>query len=1016
MVSGCSDTVAAAITAYDSTKVKIQLPVAVSNNGLCINAPAISLSADIAGGSFTVNGSPNAGSFNPSSVGNFNIIYSYTNANSCVSSDRTSITVHALPTIASTIATSDLTACSNGGPISLSGMPSSLIFAGTAVNYGVTGYTFNPKTAGAGSFPISYSYTDNNNCSNSASTTVTVTDIQPPTVKDLSFYSFNYPKIITATGTNLIWYGKKGDKSDSLLAAPQLTNTDLKTRNYSDSLNIASAIPYPFYVTQSIGKCQSDVAKITVTILNCTAQAPLISDSIPNSCLGATFKTITVKSHVNGDVTHWYDANKKLIATGNSFTPLAANLANPGISILYVADSLLGEGCKSVLSKITYTVNNVTTPSITNPGNICQPSIAGTKFTAMGDGGTIQWTFASQTFTGTDLLLSTAGITTGQTLPYIFKAIQIKGFCKSDTAYSTIIVSPIPSKPVMPVSKPLCFGPALSNVSAINPNGIVNWYRNPSQTTGVSMATGTLLASSMDPTTGTHSYYATIQMGNTCTSDTATYTYIINRKPQTPIGTNVWKCASTIALQSINVNVIDPKDTAIWSTVSTPQIPIAKGLSYTQKTITDTDFVVLAQSNGCQSDTIKLQIKPYTPTASPIITTAHQSFCKGGSTILNASGNYIKWFDQNKKTLDSNVATYNYSDTSVGPHTFFASLKMETPDHVHLCESAPSQITITVRPKPNPVSIAQQTLCAYDPIVPFIVTNYTGNDSIIWQNDSGKQVGIGKTFAPTITPGNSTVYYTTVVKDGCYSNGNNASFAPYHMLNVVPKPSISQSPKIFCIGSSEPLQITINATLPSYTWLDSTNNKTSIKSILANAQNPGNYTIKAYQTDSSNEKACNSDNVVFVIHSYKTPTPSIYGKDSLCEKSYSVLYNIDNLSLNPNSNYLWTVTGNVNNYAIDNKQLFNRAFDFINPAIDTISVLETSKNGCSNTASKIVRVAPSPKAFFTTETPGQEGEIFFYNNSQQEPIHGKQIDSIANKYFWNFGRSFDRSAERRVGK
>jgi hypothetical protein len=239
--------------------------------------------------------------------------------------------------------------------------------------------------------------------------------------------------------------------------------------------------------------------------------------------------------------------------------------------------------------------------------------------------------------------------------------------------------------------------------------------------------------------------------------------------------------------------------------------------------------------------------------------------------------------------------------------------------------------------------------------------------------------------------------------DGCYST---ATPATIQMLDIVPVPSITQLPKPFCVGSSAPLQITINATLP-YTWLDSANNITSFEAIMTTAQKPGRYIIKAYQTEGN----CNSAIDSFVIHSYKTPNPSIEGKDSVCEKSYSVPYNINILNQNPTSNYQWAVTGNVTNYAVNNSQSFNRAFDFITPGIDTISVVETTKEGCSNSASKKVMIAATPKPLFTTETTGKEGEIYFYNNSQQEPIHSKPIDSIANNYFWNFGRSFDKIVE-----
>ena len=60
--------------------------------------------------------------------------------------------------------------CVTNAPVSLGGSPVSGTYTGT----GITGTMFNPATAGIGTFPINYYYTDLNGCSNSASKTLTV--------------------------------------------------------------------------------------------------------------------------------------------------------------------------------------------------------------------------------------------------------------------------------------------------------------------------------------------------------------------------------------------------------------------------------------------------------------------------------------------------------------------------------------------------------------------------------------------------------------------------------------------------------------------------------------------------------------------------------------------------------------------------------------------------------------------------------------------------------------------------
>jgi gliding motility-associated-like protein len=66
--------------------------------------------------------------------------------------------------------------CLNSGVITLTGSPAGGTFSGP----GVTGTTFNPATSGPGTHTITYSYTDQNGCSNSAISTITVNPL--PTV------------------------------------------------------------------------------------------------------------------------------------------------------------------------------------------------------------------------------------------------------------------------------------------------------------------------------------------------------------------------------------------------------------------------------------------------------------------------------------------------------------------------------------------------------------------------------------------------------------------------------------------------------------------------------------------------------------------------------------------------------------------------------------------------------------------------------------------------------------------
>ena len=108
-------------------------------------------------------------------IGPHTITYTYTDANGCANSATNTITVNALPTV--TFGGTLTNQCASSTTYTLTG---GLPLGGTYSGSGVTGNNFNASVAGAGTHIITYSYTDANGCTNSASNTITVNAL--PTV------------------------------------------------------------------------------------------------------------------------------------------------------------------------------------------------------------------------------------------------------------------------------------------------------------------------------------------------------------------------------------------------------------------------------------------------------------------------------------------------------------------------------------------------------------------------------------------------------------------------------------------------------------------------------------------------------------------------------------------------------------------------------------------------------------------------------------------------------------------
>jgi len=90
-----------------------------------------------------------------------------TNAAGCDSTVTTNLTINSLPTVN---AGSDQTLCTYGSSVTLTGTPSGGTFSGS----GVSGSSFDPTSVSAGTYTVTYAFTDASNCSAQDVATITV--------------------------------------------------------------------------------------------------------------------------------------------------------------------------------------------------------------------------------------------------------------------------------------------------------------------------------------------------------------------------------------------------------------------------------------------------------------------------------------------------------------------------------------------------------------------------------------------------------------------------------------------------------------------------------------------------------------------------------------------------------------------------------------------------------------------------------------------------------------------------
>lgn len=101
-------------------------------------------------------------------AGNTTYTVTGTDANNCSASATTDVVVNPLPVINFSLA--NTTVCVNASPEALSATPAGGTFSGTAVS----GSSFDPQASGAGTFGITYAYTDSLGCSSTLSDSISV--------------------------------------------------------------------------------------------------------------------------------------------------------------------------------------------------------------------------------------------------------------------------------------------------------------------------------------------------------------------------------------------------------------------------------------------------------------------------------------------------------------------------------------------------------------------------------------------------------------------------------------------------------------------------------------------------------------------------------------------------------------------------------------------------------------------------------------------------------------------------
>lgn len=724
---GCSGSTSQQTTVFPLTTVSI----GGLNTSYCVNASTVNQTPTPFGGTLTGNGIVGT-TFIPSvaGVGTHIITYSYTDANSCSYVVTESVTVNALPSVSfSGLAASY---CMSASAVTLIGSPSGGTFSGA----GISGNTFNPATANAGTHSITYTYQDANSCINSYSQNVTV-NANP----SVSFSGLQTSYCANAGIVSLIGTPSGGSFSGTGMTGGTFNPTAAGTGTHS--------ITYSY--TNVNGCAGADMQNVIIYSL------PVANAGNYDSVTYLGFYNLT-GSATGGTGNYNYSWSPASLIAGNPNvqSPTTDTMHVTTLFTLTVVDTV--SGCQDndqVTIKVTGGPLSANASAI--PDSICEGDT--TQLTALASGGTgsysYSWSSNPGSFTST---LANPIVNPTVTTTY---SVTVTSGVQTFNSSVTIIVVPIPTVSFSGLAASYCDG-AMNSTLVGTPSG------------GYFVGNG-VTGSTFNPTVagaGTHSISYTYANSFGCSAMSVQNT-TVNALPTVAISgpDSVFYNTDTVLIGSVSGG--SSNYSYSWSPAS-----LINGSTTQQNctTIAITSQVILTLTvtdnvTGCIATNVDT-IFPYGGPLSCIASASPNNICQGATSQLNI-------------TALGGTGTYSYSWSS-NPVGFSSSSQNPV--------VAPSVTTTYTASVSDGVSSPVLSTVIVN-VIPAPTVSFSGLASIYCASQAADTlIGIpaggtftgpgitGNLFDPAVAgQGSHTITYTYIDGFGCTGvdmQGVNVSAAP----------------------------------------------------------------------------------------------------------------------------------------------------------------------------------------------------------------------------------------------
>ena len=580
-------------------------PTAVTPVNYCQNAVAVPLQATgvnllwyttATGGT----GSPTAPT--PSTVLIGSTTYYVSQTIGC-ESPRFPIVVNVTATTPAPTVTSPVNYCQNAAAVPLTATGTNLLWYTTAT--GGTGSTTapTPLTTLVGS--TTYYVSQTQSCGEGPRAAIVVniiaTPLAPAVTSPVTYCQTAVAVPLTATGTALLWYAAATGGTGSTTAPTPSTTV------------VGSTI---YYVSQTVGTCESPRAAITV-IINAIPGLPAVVSPV-SYCQNAVAVPLTA----TGTNLLWYT-----VATGGtgSATAPTPSTALTGSTIYYVSQTV--NTCESQRASITVIITATTpAPTVTSPVNYCQNAVA-TALTATGT--SLLWYTAATGGTGSATAPVPSTAVVGSTTYYVS---QTQSCGEGPRAAIVVNVSALPGAPVVTSPVTYCQNSTAAPLTATGSNLL--WY---TVATGGTGSTTPPIPSTT--TAGSTTYYVS-QKTNNCEGPRAAIVVNVIASPLAPVvNSPVSYCQNAVAIPLTATG-----NGLLWYTVATGGTGNTTAPTPSTTSAGSTSYYVTQTINNCESPRAVITVNVSSLAVAPVVTSP-VNYCQNSTAVqLTATGSNLLWY------------------------------------------------------------------------------------------------------------------------------------------------------------------------------------------------------------------------------------------------------------------------------------------------------------------------------------------------------------------------------------